>query len=182
MEDVARHAHVARVTIYRRFPNKHALIEAVTLREFQQYFQQFLLDIRHARTVSDRVVLGFTSSLKAMRKNPVLSGLILADPYILASSMASDNGQMVSVVQQFVAKQLRHEQSAGHVHHDVDIDVVAELMVRVSASFLAIPSNVIDIDDESQMADIARRFLVPLLQQHRVKKTKSGHAILNDPH
>jgi AcrR family transcriptional regulator len=164
MEDVARRARVARVTIYRRFPNKHALVEAVILREFRAYFDQFLIDIRDAPTAADRVVLGFASSLHAIRHNPVFVGLMLADPGILASSMVSDDGQMVSVVRQFVAVQLRQEQSAGHVAADADVDLIAELMVRISASFLAVPSDVVDVDDHDQLAHVARSFLVPLLR------------------
>src|SRR4051794_27880891 len=38
MEDVARHAGVSRVTIYRRFPRKERLVEAVILREGQRLF------------------------------------------------------------------------------------------------------------------------------------------------
>jgi hypothetical protein len=37
-------------------------------------------------------------------------------------------------------------------------------MVRVSASFLAIPSHLIDLDDDEQLAAVARRFLVPMLK------------------
>ncbi|NMO02568.1 TetR/AcrR family transcriptional regulator [Gordonia sp. TBRC 11910] len=163
MEDVARRANVARITIYRRFPTKDALVEAVTAREFRNYFAQFLVDIRRAETVADRVVLGFVSSLRAMRNNPVLGGLLSVDPHLLASSMIGDGGEMVSVVRQFVAGQLRREQTAGHVAPDVDVDLVAEMMVRVSASFLAIPSRVVDLDDDEQLADLARWALVPLL-------------------
>ncbi len=41
--------------------------------------------------------------------------------------------------------------------------VVAELMVRLSASFFLSPSEVIDLDDDGQVAAIARRYLVPML-------------------
>lgn len=164
MDDVARRANVARITVYRRFPTKDALVEAVTAREFRNYFEQFLIDIRNAETVADRVVVGFVSSLRAMRGNPVMSGLLAVDPHLLASSMIGDDGQMVAVVRQFVAGQLRREQSAGHVDVEVNVDLVAEMMVRVSASFLAIPSGVVDIDDDEALADLARWVLVPLLQ------------------
>jgi TetR/AcrR family transcriptional regulator, repressor for uid operon len=39
---------------------------------------------------------------------------------------------------------------------------VAELMVRVSGSFLTVPSLLIDLDDDDQPAAVARRFLVPM--------------------
>ncbi|GAB11152.1 putative TetR family transcriptional regulator [Gordonia araii NBRC 100433] len=163
MDDVARRAGVARITVYRRFPTKDALVEQVTLREYRRYFDRFLVDIRDADTVEDRVVLGFVSSLRAIRGNPIVEGLLTADPDLLAHTMVGDDGSMVAVVRQFVSGQLRREQAAGHVAPEADVDLVAEMMVRVSASFLTTPSEIVDIDDDEQLAGLARRFLVPML-------------------
>ena len=46
----------------------------------------------------------------------------------------------------------------------VDVDIVAELMVRVCSSFLVIPSHIIDLDDDEQLRHLARQFLVPMLE------------------
>ena len=78
MEDVARRADVSRITVYRRFATKDALVEQVVVREFRRYFDQFLIDIEHARTVADRVVAGFVSSLGTIRHNPIIGGLLAA--------------------------------------------------------------------------------------------------------
>ena len=163
MEDVARRAGVSRITVYRRFATKDALVEQVVRREFRRYFDQFLVDIEQAETAADRVVLGFVSSLRAIRGNPLIGGLMQAEPDLLVPSMISDGGRTLATVRQFVAGQLRREQRAGTVRADLDADVVAELMVRVSASFLAIPSHVINLDDDGQLAEVARKFLVPML-------------------
>jgi hypothetical protein len=50
------------------------------------------------------------------------------------------------------------------VSQAVNVDIVAELMVRVCSSFLVIPSQIIDLDDDEQLADVARQFLVPMLE------------------
>ena len=163
MEDVARRAGVSRITVYRRFANKDVLVEHVVRREFRRYFDQFLIDIEQAETVADRVVLGFVSSLRAIRRNPLIGGLMTAEPTLVVSSMVSDDGRTLATVRAFVAGQLRREQRAGNVSDGLDIDLVAEMMVRVSASFLAIPSHVVDLDDDEQIAAVARRFLVPML-------------------
>ncbi|GAB2853053.1 TetR/AcrR family transcriptional regulator [Actinocorallia aurea] len=162
MEDVARRAGVSRITVYRRFATKDALVEQVVRREFRRYFAQFLADIARAETAADRVVLGFVSSLRAIRGNPLIGGLIATEPDFMVPSMIND-GALIATVRQFVAGQIRSEQSAGHVAADLDTDLVAEMMVRISASFLAIPSRVVDLDDEAQLAALARRFLVPML-------------------
>ncbi|MEU5882377.1 TetR/AcrR family transcriptional regulator [Spirillospora sp. NPDC047279] len=163
MEDVAKRAGVSRITVYRRFATKDALVEQVVLREFRKYFDEFLDDIERASDAAERVVLGFVSSLRAIRGNPLIGGLITAEPDLVVSSMINDGGRTVATVRQFVAGQLRHEQRAGTVADDLDVDFVAEMMVRISASFLVIPSHLIDLDDDEQLAALARRFLVPML-------------------
>jgi TetR/AcrR family transcriptional repressor of uid operon len=167
IEDVARRAGVSRITVYRRFTTKDVLVEHVVRREFRRYFDRFLVDIEQAETVADRVVLGFVSSLRAIRGNPLIGGLLDAEPDLLVASMIGDGGQTLATVRQFVAGQLRQEQRAGTVSPDLDTDLTAELMVRVSTSFLAIPSHVIDVDDDEQLAAVARRYLVPMLEPGR---------------
>lgn len=163
MEDVARHAGVSRITAYRRFATKDALVEQVVRREFRRYLDRFRVEIRQAGTAADRVVLGFVSSLRAIRGNPLIGGLMAAEPDLLLPSMITDGGRTLATVRRFVAGQLRREQRGGHIAPDLDVESVAEVMVRLSASFLVIPSQLVDLDDPAQVTDLARRYLVPLL-------------------
>ncbi|MER6664588.1 helix-turn-helix domain-containing protein [Amycolatopsis japonica] len=164
MEDVARRAGVSRITVYRRFPGKDVLVEQVVRREFRRYFDRFLADIEQADTVAERVVLGFVSSLRAIRGNPLIGGLLDIEPDLLMASMIGDGGRTLATVRAFVAGQLKQEQAAGNISRQLDVDLAAELMVRVSTSFLLIPGQVVDVDDDEQLAAVARRFLVPLLE------------------
>lgn len=167
MEDVARGAGVSRITVYRRFATKDALVEQVVRREFRRYFDQFLIDIQQARTAADRVVAGFVSALRAIRHNPLIGGLMATEPDVLVPAMISDGGHTLAAVQRFVAGQLRREQQAGNVSPAVDVELVAELMARVSSSFLLTPSHVVDLDDDEQVRAVARQFLVPMLEPGR---------------
>ena len=117
-------------------------------REFRRYFGRFIVDIQQAETVADRVVLGFVSSLGALRRNRLIGGLMAVEPDAVVPSMTSDGGRTLAVVRQFVASRLRQEQRAGNIADDVRVDLVAEMMVRVSLSFLVTPSHVIDLDDD----------------------------------
>jgi AcrR family transcriptional regulator len=163
MADVAKLAGVSRITVYRRFATKDQLVEQVVRREFRRYFDRFIVDVQGAETVADRVVVGFASSLNAIRHNRLIGGLMDVEPDAVVPSMTSDGGRTLAVVRQFVASRLAQEQRAGNIAGDVEVDLVAEMMVRVSASFLVIPSHVIDLDDDEQVRALARRFLVPML-------------------
>jgi AcrR family transcriptional regulator len=164
MEDVAKRAGVSRITVYRRFATKDALVEHVVRREFRRYFDQFLVDIAGAATAAERVVLGFVSALRAIRHNRLIGGLMAVEPEVLVPAMVSDGGLTLAAVQRFVAGRLHREQAAGTVPAGVDVELVAELMARVSASFLVTPSRVVDLDDDEQVRALARKFLVPMLE------------------
>ena len=163
MEEVARRANLSRITVYRKFATKDSLVEQVVLREFRKYFDQFRADIELAETVDDRIVLGFVSSLRAISNNALIAALIEAGPH-LHGSIVGDNGRTIAMVQQFVASQLRREQRAGTIADGVDVDLVAEMFVRVTASFLMIPSDTVNLHDDARMEAIARQFLVPMIK------------------
>ncbi|WP_420749659.1 TetR/AcrR family transcriptional regulator [Rhodococcus sp. O3] len=164
MEDVAKRANLSRITIYRKFDTKESLVDQVILREFSRYFTRFIEEVAGAPTVADRVTLGFVSSLRTIRTNPLVTALIETDPTSFAGSIIGANGEMLSAVQSFVAGQLRREQASGTVAAELDVDLVAEMMVRITGSFLAFPSRIVDLDDDTELTAIARRFLVPMLQ------------------
>jgi TetR/AcrR family transcriptional repressor of uid operon len=163
MDDVARRAGLSRITVYRRVASKEALVEQVMLREFRRNVDQFLADISDADTVADRVVAGFVSSLRSVRSNPLIEGLMTAEPQSLAPSVLGERGSTLAMVSQFLAGQLRREQASGNVADDIDVDMVAELMVRIAMSILLTPSALVDLDDEEQLRELARRYLVPML-------------------
>lgn len=164
MDDVARRAGLSRITVYRRVSSKEALVEQVVLREFRRYFDQFLLDISRAETLADRVAVGFVSSLKAIRTHPLIGERLAAEPEVFVPSLLGARGSTLLAVARFLAGQLRREQAAGNVAADVDVDVVAELMVRLCTSFLLAESDLIDLDDDAGLDAVARRYLVPLLE------------------
>ncbi len=132
MEEIARRAKLSRITLYRKFESKDALVDEVILREFRRYFLRFLEDIAQADTVADRVVLGFVSALRVIRTNRLIGNLLETEPVLFAGAIGGDDGTMLAAVRRFVAGQLQREQRAGTVAADLNTDLVAEMLVRIS--------------------------------------------------
>ena len=164
MEEVAKRAGLSRITIYRKFDTKDALVEQVLIREFRTYFSQFLEDVRGADSVAERLVIGFVSSLRSIGRDSIIGRLLDAEPEMVVGSIIGDGSEVFDIVREFVAGQLRREQAAGTIADTLDAELVAEMLVRVSASFLTVPSQIVDLDDDEQLAAIARQFLVPMIE------------------
>lgn len=162
MAGVAAEARVSRMTLYRKFGSRDALVEQVVAREFRRYFDEFRAEVAHGRTVADRVVLGFISSLRSMRSNPVIGGLMTGERGLFLTSLLAEGGT-VDAVRGFLDHQLRMEKAAGTIAADVDTEFAAEIMVRLSTSYLVTPSTLVDVDDDAALRRVAEHALVPLL-------------------
>lgn len=163
MENVARRAGVSRVTVYRHVANRDALVELVLRREFQRYVARYLEQVQSAETAEERIVEGYLSSMLALRTNPLLSGLLDVELDSLVSSMAESAPQVVGMARMFIAHQLRTEQANGEIDASVEVDVVADVLVRVAVSYVLIPSDVVDLDDDAAARAMVRSFVLPLL-------------------
>lgn len=163
MDEVARRAKAARITVYRKFETKDALVNEVMLREFQHYFDRFSTEVRGCETVAERVEVAFVSSVRAFAENPLLVNLLENERDSVVGSLIGRDGQMIATVRRFVAGRLAAEQGAGQLHAGHDVDLLAEMLVRVCASYLTIPTDLVDLADADALREIARQFLVPML-------------------
>ena len=163
MEDVARRAGVSRVTVYRHFAGKDDLVQQVLHREFERFVAAYLEERARAETAVDRIVGGYVSTLQGIRRNPLLRGLLAVELDALVSSMAGRTEEVLAMARTFIAAQLHAEQAAGEIAGSIDVDVVADLMTRVAISYVLIPSDVVDLDDDAQALAMVRGFLLPML-------------------
>src|ERR1700757_4662068 len=69
MEDVARRSGVGRATLYRRFPTKAALIDAVVLAEARRFLEGSALARSRAATFEDRMVYSTVFTVTFLREH-----------------------------------------------------------------------------------------------------------------
>ena len=159
VEDVARTAGVSRSTLYRAYPNKEALLEAVLLRQFDDFLNE--LD-RVAADLPPReaVVECFAHGMALTREIPLFARLAETEPDVVTAAGAASQSTLVLGSAERVAATLRR---SGATMPDDELQTVAELMLRVSWTYLLNPRGGLDVTDESAIRDYARRYLAPLV-------------------
>ena len=90
MADLARSAGVSRATLYRRFPNAHAVVAALTTRELAAIVARaFARPAKDART---SVVRGIVATVQAVREHPLTRKIIDVDPEFLLPYLVERRG------------------------------------------------------------------------------------------
>lgn len=163
MEAVARRAHVGRMTVYRRFGDKPALVAALGAREGRRCLAELDAAARVDAPVAEQVAAGFATSLRLARQHPLLSRLARQEPDTVLSAFTEDGGALFALARDYLARRLRESQRAG-VLGPLDVDEAAELLVRLAISFVLIPESALPLDDEDAVSRLARKLLAPILE------------------
>jgi AcrR family transcriptional regulator len=162
MDEVARRAGVGRMTVYRRFGDKAALVQALTVRESRRCLGQLDAAAPADAPIEEQVAEGFVTSLRMAREHPLLNRLAKLEPETVLATFTRDTG-VFAAMRAFLAARLRASQEAG-VLGPMDVEQTAELIVRVTLSFVLIQETVLDLEDDDSAREAARRMVLPLLR------------------
>ena len=162
MDTIARRAGLGRVTIYRRFSNKEALVEAVLVREIQRSLNAIRSALEPLQSVEEAIECGLVMGLKIAREDALIAQLMAVEPEDVVMLLTVHAGPILALGSRFVASLIAKAQ------HDQLIDPyppqpVAELVARLAHSLLLTPSGGLPLADDVQVRAFARSTIVPLL-------------------
>ena len=162
VEDIARRARVARVTIYRRFPNKDALVEAVILRELVRYQADLARATADLAAPEDQLIEGFVFTVGAVRNHRLLQRMLETEPEELLPHLTTQGAPFIEIGRGFLAARMAAALEDGRTYEEmlVAADVVARLLV----SFVITPGAPVDFDDPDTAREFARTYLVRILE------------------
>lgn len=163
MDQVARRAGLGRMTVYRRFGDRDGLVQAMTVRESRRCLAELDAAASVDQPMEEQIAEGFVVSLRLASTHPLLARLATVEGEVVLQTLNARRGGVFALATTFLAARLRSAQRGGVLASDVDVEAVAELLVRVMMSFVLMPSSVLPLDDEERLRDIARRHLVPLV-------------------
>jgi len=165
MEDIARRCGLSRITIYRRFPKKENLIEAVVLRELRNFLGDLGSVGGACATPEDRMIERVAFALQYLRRHPLLCRLLRTEPEAILPSLTVNGGAVVDLAREHSAALIRRDlfgTQAPPADAERRIQTVAELGVRIVLSFILTPSSAIPMDTLEDARAFARDLIAPL--------------------
>jgi TetR/AcrR family transcriptional regulator, repressor for uid operon len=163
MDAVAERARVGRMTVYRRFGSREALIETLGVREARRCLAELDSTVDPGAPADDQIAQGLLASLRLVREHPLLQRLARHEPEAALSALTGDHAAVFEMGRAFVAERVRASQKAGIVDRSLDPEHVAEILVRLGFSFLLIPESALPLEDDERMREIARSLIAPIL-------------------
>lgn len=159
VEDIARMAGVSRSTLYRRYPTKEALLDAVLMRELDAFMVE-LDRVAADLPPQEAVIECFTRGIALLREVPLLARLIESEPETFAGAGGRSHGALLLGATDRVAATLRR---SGATLPDAELLTVAELLLRIASTYLLTPHGRLDVTDEQAVRDYAKRYLAHLV-------------------
>ena len=160
VEDVAKAAGISRSTLYRAYPTKEALLQAVLDREIDEFFNQ-LDALASGLSPGEAIVECFTAGIALTHEIPLLARLVETEPEIITGIGGSAQTSVVLGSAHRVAQTLRR---SGATMPDDELHVVAELMLRIAYTYLLNPHGAVDMTDPKAVREYALRYLAPLVR------------------
>jgi AcrR family transcriptional regulator len=115
LSDVARRAGVSRPTVYRRWPDRQALVADVMTREFTGVFSAAAVSAPPGRRVREQAVGQFLAAARELRAHPLLTKIIQVDPELLHPYIFDRLGASQRMALTFIAERLAEGQRDGSI-------------------------------------------------------------------
>ncbi|MHB8657167.1 MAG: TetR/AcrR family transcriptional regulator [Solirubrobacteraceae bacterium] len=161
MDDAARRAGVGRMTVYRRFGGKAGLVDALAVRECRRCLTTIAASLKEPGPIAERLAALTTATLRVIHEHPLLARLARIEPAALLGELTRDGSAVFRLIHEFLFELIEQAQRRGELAGG-DPSVLAELGVRVGASFVLMPESVLPLDDPAATHAAIRAVIAPL--------------------
>jgi AcrR family transcriptional regulator len=160
VEEVARHAGVSRGSVYRYFPERTELTNAVLERAAEHFVAESRLAVERRRTLAAQV--GEAAAFIRTHLHDEMTALQLPAEHetLLATLLTVRVGGLVDRWVTFWLPFLAEAQTRGEIRRGLDHREAAEWIVRMLLSIAVMPSVVVDLDEPAAVLSFVQKYIV----------------------
>lgn len=157
VEDVVRRAGVSRMTVYRRYPRRDDLVDALVHRETQRFLAAVSDAIERVENPNNGVAEAFTAAIRFAREHPVVRRVGTAEPAAIG-----DWAELMDMGAAFIA---------NYIHGDADgqpgreVRWVADVFARLFFTYISSPPSDPDVSDDEELRQFAHQVLTPMVER-----------------
>ena len=164
VEAIARRAGVTRVTVYRRYPRKDVLVEAVIGREARALIAEIDERTSAIESADERTVECFVLLLGWFREHALVRRMLTTEPESVLRALTVDAGSVIAIGTAYVADQIRRAQREGE-YPEYDPEPAAEIFARFIQSLILTPDELDRFSDDDDARAFARAHIAPMLKR-----------------
>jgi AcrR family transcriptional regulator len=160
LEEVARRAGVSHMTLYRRWPRKADLVNAVIQREVQGVFAAADERIKAFDNPVAKFVEGFAAILLGVRENRLLKRELALDREQVLIALSDEAAFDLAVT--YLADRITNIGDHPGLPPIADPEALAEIYVRIAQSLVFTPPTRFPLNTEADLRAYAHDYLLPL--------------------
>jgi AcrR family transcriptional regulator len=156
LDDVAREAGCSRATLYRYFPGKQVLVNAVIEREARRLQRDLLDATAECPSLEDAVVALIHTAVATIDRHAALQYVILVEQDVLLPHLTLHRADaFLRDASALVAPAIARFLPEGRAER------AAEWLVRIVLSYACSPSTDVDLHDDASVRDLCKEFVLP---------------------
>jgi AcrR family transcriptional regulator len=144
LTDVARRAGVSRMTLYRRWPDMHALLADLMTRDWPAMATEAVTAPPEPDSpVARQVAVAVVKTVRALRESPLFQKIVQVDPELLLPYLLERRGRSQDAMLDLLVARLTEGQRAGSVRR-ADAAVLARAVVLAAQGFTLSAPTMLD--------------------------------------
>ncbi|HUG83174.1 MAG TPA: helix-turn-helix domain-containing protein [Euzebya sp.] len=178
MEDIVREAAVGKATLYRYFPNKDAVVDALVERERIRFDRLLREAAAGGADAADGLLRAFVAGLQFLRTHPMLTKSLAEEPDRLLPYLTTRSGPIAETGIGVFGDLVTTGVVDGTLRSDLHIGWTAETLFRLLLSFFTVPPITLPLEDEAAVGSYANGLIRGLTAEQppfRRTRGREGH-------
>ncbi|SFB48719.1 transcriptional regulator, TetR family [Amycolatopsis marina] len=154
LAEIARTAHVSRMTLYRRFPDVRNVLAALMTREFGALLRSASAGAATAASARERLVDSSVAAVHALVGDPLMRTVLDLDAELLMPYVVQRLGATQRLAEQVLTAQVAAGHQDGSIRRTDTAAQVRAVLLVVQSFVLSLRPATADVDEAALLAEL----------------------------